>query len=84
MPSTTGSVENLFSTMMSTASATSASHEMVLAEVVAMDSTVIWDLALFSRSPMVLFSFFQLLSMISLIPTIPMTLLASLTTGMVL
>ena len=62
----------------------SSSQETVLTEVRAMDSTVIWDLALFSRSPTVLFSFFQLLSMISRIPMIPTSSLASLTTGSVL
>ena len=57
---------------------------MVFTDVRAMDSTVIWDLELFSRSPMVLLSFFQLLSMISLIPMMPTSPLASLTTGIVL
>ena len=73
LPSTTGREENLLSTIRSTASDMSASHSMTQAEVVAMDSTVICERELFSRSPIVLFSFFQLLSMISLMPTIPVT-----------
>ena len=74
----------LYSLISSTASEMSLSQAMVFTDVRAMDSTVIWERELFSRSPMVLLSFFQLLSMISLIPTIPITLLVSFTTGMVL